>query len=443
MTGQSFLTHYDLMVYLQQLGFRVNRPHMKVCSGTEEVIDYCQRLEGIRDQFPFEMDGAVIKVNRLKLQEDLGQTARSPRWALAFKFKPTQGSSRILKIDVQVGRTGALTPVAHLEPVEIGGVIVRRATLHNQEEIEKKDIREMDKVIVQRAGDVIPEIVKSIPSKRDGYEKKFIMPDHCPVCKTETVRKNGETVLRCPNVNCPAQINASLRHFVSKGAMNIDGLGDRIITQMLEKGVIKEEADIYGLTFNDLIKLDKIDKKAANNLLSAIEKSKKTTLAKFIYALGIRHVGEHIADLLATNLRTLEGFRQAVKEDIQYESKSGRGIKGIGGVIAESVISYFEDEMHLANLEKLVEAGIQFDSISHGDNTLLEGKIFVLTGTLSSMKRSEAKELIKKNGGRISSSIGKGTDYLVAGESPGSKLRKAEELGIRILNEEEFLDMFS
>ena len=441
MTGPSFQTQYELMVFLQELGFRVNRPYMRVCSGAEEAIDYCRRLEEIRDQFPFEMDGAVIKVNRLRLQESLGQTTRSPRWALAFKFKPTQGTTRILNIDVQVGRTGALTPVAHLDPVEIGGVIVKRATLHNQEEIEKKDIRVMDMVIVQRAGDVIPEIVKSIPSMRDGHEKKFIMPDYCPVCKTETVKKNGEAVLRCPNVNCPAQINASLKHFVSKGAMNIDGLGDRIITQMLDKGMIKEEADIYGLTFDDLIKLDKIDKKAANNLLAAIEKSKKTTLSKFIFALGIRHVGEHVAELLATHFGTLERLREAKKEDIQYDNKSGRGIKGIGEVIAASVVSYFEDETHIANLERLMEAGIRFDTIAHGDVKLLEGKIFVLTGTLSFMKRSEVKDLIKKSGGSISSSVGKNTDYLIVGESPGSKLQKAEELGIPVLNEEEFMSM--
>jgi DNA ligase (NAD+) len=439
---RTFKTHYALMIYLQNLGLRVNMPCIKVCPDTDEAVAYCHYLEGIREQFPFEIDGAVIKVNHLDLQERLGQTARSPRWALAFKFRPGQGTTRILKIDVQVGRTGALTPVAHLEPVEIGGVTVRRATLHNQEEIEKKDIREMDVVIVQRAGDVIPEVVKSVPSKRDGSEKRFIMPSRCPACGTEAVRKKGEAVLRCPNINCPAQVRASLRHFVSKDAMDIDGLGDKIISQMLEKDLIKEESDLYRLRFEDLIRLDKVEQKAANNLLSAIEKSKETTLTRFINALGIRHVGEHIAELLARHFGTLERLQEATIKELQYDKESGTGVKGIGETIARSIVSYFEDESNRESIKSLLKAGIKFEKGRSLRNAPFEGKTFVITGALSSMKRSEAKELIARHGGMLSSSITKGTDFLVVGESPGSKLEKATEMGVKILTEKEFLELF-
>jgi DNA ligase (NAD+) len=436
-----FQTQYALMIYLEKLGLRVNRPYIKICPNTDEAVAYCHYLEGIREQFPFEIDGAVIKVNRLDLQERLGQTARSPRWAIAHKFRPGQGTTRILKIDVQVGRTGALTPVAHLEPVEIGGVTVRRATLHNQEEIEKKDIREMDVVIVQRAGDVIPEVVKSVPSKRDGSEKRFMMPNRCPACGTEAVRKKGEAVWRCPNINCPAQVRASLKHFVSKDAMNIDGLGDKIISQMLEKGLIKEESDLYRLRFEDLIKLDKVEQKAANNMLQAIEKSKKATLMRFINALGIRHVGEHVAELLAHHFGTIERLQEASIEELQYDKEKGTGIKGIGETIAGSIVSYFEDESNRESIKGLLKSGIQFEKVRLQKNAPLEGKTFVITGALSSMKRSEAKELIARHGGRLSSSMTKDTDFLVAGESPGSKLEKAAEMGVIIINEEQFLEM--
>jgi DNA ligase (NAD+) len=341
-----------------------------------------------------------------------------------------------------VGRTGALTPVAHLEPVEIGGVTVRRATLHNQEEIEKKDIRELDTVIVQRAGDVIPEVVKPVLSKREGHEKRFVMPDRCPVCGAEAVKKQGEAVLRCPNINCPAQIRASLTHFASKGAMNIEGLGDKIISQMIDKGLIREEADLYGLGFDNLIRLDKVEQKAADNLLRAIENSKKTTLGKFLYGLGIRNVGEHVAELLARHFGTLERLQEATVEDLRYDKEKGAGIKGIGEVIANSVVSFFEEESNRERVKRLVESGIEFEKSEAVKDTGLEGKSFVITGSLSSVKRAEAKELITARGGRFSSSLTKGTDYLVVGESPGSKFQKAKDLGIRIISEEEFLDLF-
>ena len=316
MRGPEFNTQYELMIALQQWGLRVNRPHIGLCHTINEVIDYCHQLEELRVQFPFEMDGTVIKVNQLDLQTRLGQKSRSPRWSLAYKFKPTQETTKITKIEVQVGRTGALTPVAHLEPIKIGGVLVKRATLHNEEEIKKKDIRELDTVIVQRAGDVIPEVVKVIESKRTVHEKQFVMPTQCPECGTKVVRKDGEVILRCPNLNCPAQFKESLRHFVSKGAMNIDGLGEKLVTQLIETGLVKESADLYELQYNDFLTLDKVADKSARNLILSIENSKKTSLAKFIYALGIRHVGEHVAGILADHFGTLKRLGGAIEDEL-------------------------------------------------------------------------------------------------------------------------------
>lgn len=442
-SGPKFDTQYELMLSLQQWGLRVNRPYLKLCYTIDEAVNYCHHLEDVRKQFPFEIDGAVIKVNQLELQERLGQKSRSPRWALAFKFKSIQETTKILKIDVQVGRTGALTPVAHLQPVQIGGVLVKRATLHNQEEIRKKDIRESDTVIVQRAGDVIPEVVKVIKSKRIGVEKEFVMPTRCPVCGAKVAKKEGEVVLRCPNPDCSVQVKESLKHFVSKGAMDIDGLGDKIIAQLRDKGLIREEADIYSLRFEDLIKLDKVKEKSAKNILRAVENSKKTTLAKFIFALGIRHVGEHIARTLANHFQSLESIQSASREDLEYQKGKGgahgSGIKGIGPEIAESVVSFFEDPQNRQNIKRMIEAGIRPEGVSPVvPSSSAVKKTFVITGSLRTVTRSQAKDTIEKKGGRLSSSVGTTTDYLVVGESPGSKFNKAKDLGITILSEDEF-----
>ncbi|MBN2123546.1 MAG: NAD-dependent DNA ligase LigA [Deltaproteobacteria bacterium] len=434
MSGTRPETQYDLMVTLQHWGLRVNRPAVRLCPSPDGVVDYCRELEERRAQFPFEIDGVVVKVNRIALQVRLGQKSRSPRWALAYKFKALQETTRITKIEVQVGRTGALTPVAHLEPVEVGGVTVRRATLHNREEIEKKDIRELDTVVVQRAGDVIPEVVKPVVSKRSGVEKRYVMPQTCPVCGTPAVRREGEVVLRCPNPNCPAQVKASLRHFVSKGAMNIDGLGEKICTQLLERGLVREPADIYDLRREDFLGLEKIAEKSAGNLLRAIEASRRTTLPKFIYALGIRHVGEHVAEVLARRFGTVEALQGAGEKDLT-------SINEIGPQIAESVVSYFEDEANRRHVQRLLDAGIRFAALPAAEPSSLEGKTFVITGTLSSMRRAEAKDRIFKKGGRVASSVSRSTDYLVAGKEPGSKLKIAGELGVAVLGEEEFLDL--
>ena len=427
-------TQYELMILLQRWGLRVNRPHIRVCTTLAQVVEYCRGLEEERTRFFYEIDGAVIKVNSLELQARLGQKSRSPRWAMAYKFKPTQETTKIIRIDVQVGRTGALTPVALLEPVELSGVVVKRATLHNQDEIDRKDIREGDTVIVQRAGDVIPEVVKVIASRRSGEEKRFKMPSRCPVCGSEVEKREGEVVLRCPNPNCPAQVRESFKHFVSKGAMNIEGLGDKIVAQMLEKGLVEDEADLYGLGLDDLLKLDKIKEKSAANILQAVEKSKKTTLARFIYSLGIRHVGEFVAVILANHFGDLERLEKATEEELT-------AIEGVGPRIAESISSYFQDPQNREHIRKLLKAGIEIEAPSPVQASPVTGRTFVITGSLSSMKRAEAKELITRNGGRVASAVSRSTDYLVAGESPGSKLNRARDLGIRVLGEEEFLKM--
>ena len=434
--GLSLETHLEWMVAIQQMGLRVNRPHVRACRDPMEVVDYCHQLEEQRDQFPYEIDGAVIKVNRLALQDRLGQKSRSPRWAMAYKFKATQETTRIIKIDVQVGRTGALTPVAHLEPVEIAGVTVSRATLHNQEEVEKKDIREGDTVLVQRAGDVIPEVVKPITSMRTGREKPFVMPTQCPACGSQVFQREGEVVLRCPNPDCPAQIKESLKHFVSKGGMDVDGLGDKIVSQLMDKGRVREAADLYDLRFEDLMGLDKFAEKSAQNLLAAIEQSKTTTLPRFIYALGIRHVGEHVAERLAEEYESLESLQQAEEETL-------KAIDEIGPQIAESVVSFFSDESNQNLIRRLLKAGVHFHGLSPVSDTPLKGKSFVITGILRSMKRSEAKERIVRKGGKVGSSVTRGTDYLVVGESPGSKLQKARDLRVSILQEEAFLRLLA
>ncbi len=426
-------TQYELLLQLQEWGFRINRPYIRVCDSIDKVIEYCKYLEEIRDTLPYEIDGAVVKVNDLELQKKLGAKARSPRWAVAYKFAPVQATTKILDIEVQVGRTGVLTPVAILEPVEIGGVIVKRATLHNQDEIERKDIRIGDTVLVQRAGDVIPEVVMPIKSKRTGKERKFQMPDKCPVCGAKVVKKEGEVAVRCPNKNCPAQIRALLRHFVSKGAMDIEGLGEKIIDLLVEKGLVKEIPDIYYLKLEDLLRLPGFQLRSAKNLLDAIERSKKTTLARFIYALGIRYVGEQTAQILADHFKSLDRLMNATLQELL-------SIKGIGEKTARSIKAFFEDERNIRNIERLLEAGITFEEVKPKESPIA-GKTFVFTGALKSMTRDKAKQLVLERGGRVASQVSRNVDYVVVGESPGSKLAKAKQLGIKTINEEEFLKM--
>ena len=424
-------THGEVLEILKKMGFRVN-PLVRTRVGLPEVLAYYQELDTMRLTLPYEIDGVVVKVDRLEDQEALGATARSPRWALAVKFKALQERTRVLDIQVQVGRTGALTPVAILSPVNVAGVVVSRATLHNEDEIAKKDVRIGDQVFVQRAGDVIPEVVKVITSRRDGSERKFVMPAVCPVCQSPAVRTEGEAVIRCVNVNCPAQIKGNIRHFASKGAFDIDGLGEKLIDQLVDKGLISSYADLFGLSVEVLKDMDRMGEKSAENIVAAIEKSKQISFSKFLYGLGIRNVGEHMAGLISARFASMEAVLQGAPADFET-------IEGVGPVVARSIAVFFNQDKNREAIRRLAASGvkIQYKTAPSG-NLPLEGLTFVLTGTLETLTRSEAKKIIEGAGGKVTSSVSSKTDYVLAGDSPGSKLDKARELGVKIIDESEF-----
>lgn len=435
-TGQTFSTQWDLLEGLKNWGFKIN-PHRRRCKNIEEVLKYHREMDELREKLPYEIDGVVIKVNSLSLQQTLGTIARSPRWALAFKFKPKQVTTKILDIVVNVGRSGALTPTAVLEPVHVGGVTVSSATLHNQDEIDRKDIRIGDTVVVQRAGDVIPEVVKVIPEKRTGKEKKYRLPDRCPVCGSEVDRPEGEAIARCTGIACPAKLKETIIHFASRDALNIEGLGEKIIEQLVDKGLIKDYADLFALTLDDILKLERMGPKLANNILTAIQNSKKTSLERLIYALGILHVGEHIARILAREFPALEELSQSSLERLT-------AIKGIGEEIASSIVKFFEQKGNQKVIQKLKALGVEYPSKParlSPKARKFEGRTFVFTGTLKALSREEAESQVEALGGRASSSVSKKTDFVVVGEEPGSKYEKARELGVKILSEEEFLEM--
>lgn len=425
----------DTLAALKDLGFRIN-PLILTRAALHEVVDYFRKLDEKRQGLPYEIDGMVVKVDAFRQQEILGSTSRSPRWALAVKFKALQERTRILDIQVQVGRTGALTPVAHLAPVNVGGAMVSRATLHNEDEIRKKDIRIRDRVFVQRAGDVIPEVVKVIADARDGSERPFVMPEKCPVCGSETVRIQGEAVTRCINASCPAQVKGNLRHFAGKGAFDIDGLGEKLIDQLVDLKMVRSYADLFALTPDVLKDLDRMGEKSAQNIIAAIQSSKTIGLSRFLYALGIRHVGEHSARLIAAAFGGLEAVRTAEKADFE-------GIEGIGPVVAESIADFFAQPENRETLDRLLQRGIIIEKAlaageGNGNAARLAGQSFVLTGKLAAMTRSEAKALIEAAGGTVTSSVSSKTRYLVAGEDPGSKLEKARKAGVEIIDETAF-----
>jgi DNA ligase (NAD+) len=433
-TDLEFVSHWETLQALKALGFRVN-PDIKPQTGIEEIIGYYKELLDRRHGFRYEIDGMVIKVDDLALQIRLGEKSRSPRWALAYKFPAIQETSRVLKIEVQVGRTGALTPVAHLEPVSVGGVTVSRATLHNEDEIKKKDIRVGDTVLVQRAGDVIPEVVKAITTKRTGAEKPFQMPGECPVCGSKVLRLEGEAVWRCINANCPAQVKESIKYFASKGAFDIDGLGDKLVWQLVDKGLLSSYADLFVMDNASVIRLERMAEKSAQNLMDAIAKSKQVTLARFIYALGIRHVGEHIARVLARRFKTLSALISANADELI-------AVDEIGPQVSESVRAFFDDPENKRSIERMLDAGVTFKTEGAlMDEQPLADKTFVLTGALDSMTRSEAKVRIEALGGKVSASVSRKTTYVVAGKDPGSKLDKARELGVKILDERVFTEI--
>ena len=431
--GMTFASQFEMLAMFRRMGLPTAFHHL--CQGIDDVLRRYHELREKRESLPFEIDGSVVKVNSFRLQQELGMISRSPRWAIAFKFPPTQETTKINDITIQVGRTGALTPVAELEPVSLKGVLVSRATLHNQDEIERKDIRIGDTVVIQRAGDVIPEVVKVVDTKRTGAERKFTMPTQCPVCQGAVVRPAGEAVARCANPACPAKQIGHLEHFASKRAMNVDGVSTKLLEQFLSKGLIKDAADLYALQKAQLLTLDRMGDKLADNVLQAIEKSKTPELARFLFALGIRQVGEHTAKVLAKHFGSLDRLKQATEAELMtvYE---------VGEEVAKSVAEFFKRPETDALLKKFAAAGVQIvnpQAVSGKQH--LVGKSFVLTGTLTSLTRDAAKDAIEKAGGRVVSSVSKNTDYVVAGSDAGSKLAKAQQLGVNVLTEAEFQDV--
>ncbi len=427
-TGWTFKTQWEILQTLPRWGLRTN-PHARKCKNVEEVLGYYHEMNEKRETLPYEIDGTVIKVNRLDLQARLGVIARSPRWALAFKFQAKQETTKILDIIVQVGRTGALTPVAVMEKVKVGGVEVSRATLHNQDEIDKKDVKVGDTVTIQRAGDVIPEVVQVITSKRKGTEKKFKMPSKCPVCGAEVVKE--EAIHRCIGLDCPAQLKGRIKHFASKRAMDIEGLGVKLIDQLVNKGLVKDVADIYDISKQKLIELERFADKSAQNIIDAIEKSKTKPLSKFLYALGIRHVGETTAEDLARSFPRLDDFFHLSEENLME-------IEGIGPEVAASVHKFFGDKKNKESIDRLKKAGVKIIEPKGKEKGKFAGKTFVFTGALKSFGRDEARSLVESLGATTVSSVSKKVDFVVVGEDPGSKFDKAKELGIKTLTEEEF-----
>jgi DNA ligase (NAD+) len=428
-------TQEKFLALLKELGFPTN-PLARKCIGTHEVLKAYRDLLEQRFDLPYEVDGLVVKVDSFDLQKKLGEISRSPRWAIAYKFPAVQETTQVENITVQVGRTGALTPVANLHPVRVGGVEVSRATLHNQDEVERKDVRVGDTVFVQRAGDVIPEVVSVVLEKRSGNPPKFKFPKNCPVCGGQVVRPEGEAAHRCTNMNCPAQLQARIRHFAQRTAMDVEGLGDKLVAQLVERDLVKNVADLYHLDHQTLAGLERMADKSARNLIEALERSKTRELSRFVYALGIRHVGEHIADLLVQAFGPLEKIQAASQDDLD-------AVSGIGPEVAASVRAFFSEKKNLEVIERLHKAGIKPPAPKPAEidpaDLPLKGKSIVLTGTLTSMPRAKAKALIERLGGKVTSSVSKKTGLVIAGNNPGSKLQKAEKLGVKIIDEEEFL----
>ena len=432
--GPSFNTHLEFLSALKEWGFPVNS-EIRPINSPEGMITYHNNLESKRNNLPYEIDGTVFKVNNIDQRKFLGIRSRSPRWAVAGKFKAEQVTTTINNIIPSLGRTGAVTPVAHLEPVTVGGVTVTHATLHNQNEINRKNIRIGDTVILQRAGDVIPEIVKVILEKRPSETSPYFLPIKCPSCNHDIFRPEDEVVARCHNLSCPAQTKGRVEHFVSKIALDIDGFGEKLVDQLVDKNIIKTFDDIFKLTFENLKNLDRMAEKSAENILKAIEEAKKTTFARFIYALGIRNVGYHLSKVLENSFEgNIEKFRDSNLEKL-------KSIDEVGPIVAETIIKFWEESSNVEIVEACLSLGVELAPVSSLISKKLKDKVFVFTGSLTKFSRNQAKDLVESNGGKTSNSISKKIDFLVAGPGAGSKMKKAKDLAIIILTEQKFLDM--
>ncbi len=433
--GMLLDTHLNGLERLGRLGLRVNPLRYK-CAGIGEVLKCYRTILEKRVDLPYEIDGVVIKVNDCGLQNRAGTIARSPRWAIAYKFAARQETTVIRDIAVQVGRTGVLTPVAIMDPVKVGGVEVSRATLHNQDEIVSKDIRIGDTVVVQRAGDVIPQVVSVVVSERTGKEKRFSMPSRCPVCSSQVYKSEDEAAHRCLGFSCPAKLKEALKHFASKNAMDIDGLGDKLIGQLVDKNVVRDAADLYYLRMEDLLSLERMAEKSARNILAAVEKSRDAGLERLIYALGIRHVGEHTAKLMVKHMGSMERLMKADADTLLQ-------IREIGTEVAGSVVRFFQQQANVATIMRLQKAGVIFEAAARQSGSALEGMTFVFTGTMQEYTRQEATRLVEQRGGKVASAVSDKTTYVVAGADPGSKLNKAGSLGVKIISEEMFKSMLA
>ena len=431
--GRNLTTHWDTLSFLQEAGFKVITEARRVAS-RKEVMSFIKEWGEKRGTLPFEIDGIVIKVDRLDWQEQLGFTSKAPRWAIAYKYPAQQKTTKLVDVEVSVGRTGALTPMAVLEPVLIAGSTVGRATLHNEDEIGRKDIRIGDYVVVQKAGDVIPEIVAPVPDRRNGKEHVFHMPKKCPVCRADAVRQPGEAVTRCTNIACPAQSLRRIGHFASRGALDIEGFGEVVATELFDLGLVKDVSEIYYLNRDDLLKIGHFAGKAADNLRDTITASKTRPLSRLLFGLGIRHVGSHVADILAKRYTSMDALAGASEEKLT-------AIPEIGPRIAASVVSFFRQPENRRVIDRLQAAGVNMTEAPAAAEQTLAGKTFVLTGTLTSLTREQAMEAIKRLGGRVVSSVSVKTDYVVLGENPGSKHGKAVELGVKIITEVDLKDL--
>lgn len=433
---KAFKTHWEALDWLERAGFRVN-PHRARCGSIDEVVEFCNAIEAKRDDLGYEIDGVVVKVNSTAMQDEFGATGKAPRWAIAYKYPARQATTQVLDIIVQVGRTGALTPVAMLEPVQLGGVTVSRSTLHNEDEIKRLGLRIGDWVLIERGGDVIPKVLKVVETKRTGKEKKFRPPAQCPVCGGGVSRPEGEAVSRCVAADCPAQLIGRLLHFASRRAMRIEGLGFALADQLIAKEMVRDVADLYSLKLDGLASLERMAEKSASNVLSQIEASKTRDLWRLIYGLGIRHVGERTASILAAHFGSLERLRQATVEELD-------DIHEIGATMAQSIRDWFDDPGNARLCRRLLDAGVRTEiekQDREGADQKFAGKQFVLTGTLPNMTRDEARALIEARGGRVMSSVSKKTDFVVAGAEPGSKLDKANQLGVKVIDEAGFKKM--